>query len=339
MHMTAIALVAALTATTGCTVDPAQHVPARPHVRAAPPSTSPPRVPDPAAVGANELGVVPVLMYHRIVPQPESVYDRTPEAFRAELVRLAEENYVPVTAANYVDGALDIPAGTHPVVLTFDDGDPSQFALDPAGRPAHGTAVSIMLQVAEEFPRFRPVATFFVNADPFGDPGGRRTLPWLVAHGMEIGNHTASHINLARSTSDQVRQDILTQDQAIRRAVPGFSPATLAFPFGAAPDDPSLALHGVVGPAEYRYRGAFLVGAHPAPSPYAAGFDPAAIPRIRSQDATGTDAAYCSTVWLDTLATTPAQRYTSDGNPDRITFPATSDQTPATQFTGRTITY
>jgi hypothetical protein len=38
---------------------------------------------DPAAVGANELGVVPVLMYHRLVPNPASVYDRTPEDFRA----------------------------------------------------------------------------------------------------------------------------------------------------------------------------------------------------------------------------------------------------------------
>lgn len=339
MRMVAIALVATLTAAAGCTVDPARQVPSRQHVRAAEPSTSPPRVPGPAEVGANELGLVPVLMYHRIVPAPETVYDRTPEAFRAELVRLAEENYVPITAASYVDGRIDIPAGTHPVVLTFDDGDPSQFSLDPAGRPADGTAVSIMQEVAEQYPAFRPAATFFVNADPFGDPGGLRTLPWLVAHGMEVGNHTANHSNLARSTPDEARQDILVQDQAIRRAVPGFSPATLAFPFGATPDDPALALHGVVGTAEYRHRGAFLVGADPAPSPYAADFDPAAIPRIRSQDATGTDAQFCSTVWLDKLAATPLQRYTSDGNPDRISFPATSNQAPAAQFAGRTNTY
>lgn len=337
--MVAIALVAALTAATGCTIDAARHVPSRQQVRAAEPSTSPPSVPDPAAVGANELGVVPVLMYHRIVAEPETVYDRTPEAFRAELVRLAKEDYVPVTAASYADGDFDVPAGTHPVVLTFDDGDPTQFSLDPAGLPADGTAVSIMREVAEEYPGFGTAATFFVNTDPFGDPGGRRTLPWLVAHGMEVGNHTANHTNLAQSTSDQVRQDILTQDQAIRAAVPGYSPATLAFPFGAVPDEPGLALHGVVGPAEYRHRGAFLVGANPAPSPYAADFDPAAIPRIRSQDATGADAKYCSTVWLDSLAAAPSQRYTSDGDPDRISFPATSQQTAAARFASRTATY
>jgi peptidoglycan/xylan/chitin deacetylase (PgdA/CDA1 family) len=341
MRTAAAVLVATLVAAAACTAEPSPRTPSPQQVRV-PSSSTPspsPAAPAPAEVGANELGEVPVLMYHRIVAAPESVYDRTPEAFRAELVRLAKEDYVPVTAASYVDGTFDIPAGTHPVVLTFDDGDPTQFTLDAAGKPAAGTAVSIMLEVAAEFPEFRPVATFFVNADPFGDPGGPRTLPWLTAHDMEVGNHTATHANLGTSTPDEARQEILAQDQAIRRAVPGAVPATLAFPFGATPDDPGLALHGVVGQAEYRYRGAFLVGANPAPSPYAADFDPAAIPRIRSQDAAGEDFEHCSTVWLDKLAADPSARYTSDGDPDRIAFPASSRQAPAARFAGRASAY
>jgi peptidoglycan/xylan/chitin deacetylase (PgdA/CDA1 family) len=294
---------------------------------------------DPAAVGANELGVVPVLMYHRIVAAPADVYDRTPAAFRAELVRLAREHYVPVTARAYVDGDIDVPAGAHPVVLTFDDGDPSQFALDATGDPKADTAVWIMREVARDNPAFPAVATFYVNADPFGDPGGLRALPWLRANGMEIGNHTATHANLGRSTPDQVRQEILAQDQMIRRAIPGGAPATLAFPYGVAPDDAGLALHGAVGAAEYRYRGAFLVGANPAPSPYAADFDPLGIPRIRSQDATGPEAEYCSTAWLDKLAAAPGERYTSDGAPDRISYPATAGREPAAAFRDRTEAY
>ena len=333
-RMAVAALVAASVA--ACTGEPAPPPSPRHHVRTTTTSSPPPSA-DPAAVGANELGLVPVLMYHRIVAAPESVYDRTPEAFRAELVRLARENYVPVTAADYVDGDLDLPAGTHPVVLTFDDGDPTQFSLDAAGRPVAGTAVAIMLAVAEEHPEFRPVATFFVNADPFGDPGGTRTLPWLTEHGMEVGNHTATHVNLAQSTPEEARREILTQDQAIRRA--GAVPATLAFPFGATPADPALALHGKVGAAEYRYRGAFLVGANPAPSPYAAEFAPAAIPRIRSQDATGEDAQFCSTVWLNKLAAAPSERYTSDGDPARISFPAASTRSPSAHVADRARPY
>jgi len=326
----AAALAATLALPAACTAAPPPRVPG-PERQEARVVRTPPPIPEPAAVGANELGVVPVLMYHRITATPESVYDRTPTAFRAELVRLARERYVPVTAARYVDGDLDLPAGTHPVVLTFDDGDPSQFALDAAGEPVAGTAVSIMREVAVEFPDFQPVATFFVNADPFGDPGGMRTLPWLSARGMEIGNHTATHANLARSTSDRVRQEIVAQDKAIRLAVPGAEPVTLAFPFGARPDDFGLALTG--------YRGAFLVGANPAPSPHTTDFDPAAIPRIRSQDVTGEDAGYCSTAWLDTLAATPERRYTSDGRPERVSYPADTDRTPAAGVGDRAAPY
>ena len=46
-------------------------------------------VADPATVQANELGAVPVLTYHQLVAEPKSVYDRTPQDFRAELERLA----------------------------------------------------------------------------------------------------------------------------------------------------------------------------------------------------------------------------------------------------------
>ena len=37
------------------------------------------------------------------------MYDRTPEDFRAELQRLADEDYVPVTTAELAFGDLDLP--------------------------------------------------------------------------------------------------------------------------------------------------------------------------------------------------------------------------------------
>jgi len=57
-----------------------------------------------ARVKANELGQIPVLMYHRIIDKPQTTDDRTPAQFRAELERLAKENYVPITAAELVTG-------------------------------------------------------------------------------------------------------------------------------------------------------------------------------------------------------------------------------------------
>lgn len=307
---------------------PASAVSARPEQR--------PSAADPAAVGANELGMVPVLMYHRLVEDPAGVYQRTPEAFRSELERLAREGYVPVTAAEYVTGRIDIPPGKHPVVLTFDDSTTDQLAFGPPGKPKPDTAVGILLSVAREHPGFRPVATFFVNRAPFAMPnGGKRALTWLHAHGFEIGNHTYDHVNLAELSATGVQRQIAKLHRMITSAVPDAQVTTMA-PFGGVrPTEPRLALHGSWHGIEYDYAGVFLVGASPAPSPYSADFDPLGIPRIRSQANEGPGAKYSSTRWLNFLEKHPARRYTSDGDPTRISFPKEKADQLAGDLKGR----
>src|SRR3954449_3712475 len=56
---------------------------------ASPSPTAPP--PDPAAVHANEVGVIPVLMHHRLLDKVESDFDMTAKWFRSELDRLHNE--------------------------------------------------------------------------------------------------------------------------------------------------------------------------------------------------------------------------------------------------------
>jgi peptidoglycan/xylan/chitin deacetylase (PgdA/CDA1 family) len=315
-------ILAAVLVTAGCTTRSVAPE-ASPHETDAPSEivrTSPPP-PDPEEVGANELGVVPVLMYHRIVPEPESVYDRTPEDFRAELQRLADENYVPVTTAELATGRLDLPAGTHPVVLTFDDGDPSTIRVE-GDEVAPNTAIGVLLDVARENPGFRPTASVYVNEEPFGGgEAGRRALRWLVDNGFEVGNHTFGHTDLGSSTPDEAEEAIARGDAMIRDAVPGYEPASLALPFGIRPTPGSLALRG----EGYDYRAVLLVGANPAPSPFAAEFDPTAVPRIRSQGPDGPEAEFGSTAWLDRLAAEDGLLYTSDGDPTRISYPRGDD--------------
>ncbi|WP_134715824.1 polysaccharide deacetylase family protein [Saccharomonospora xinjiangensis] len=314
-------LTAAVLMIAGCTHTVAPE--ASPHgtTRTGKPPAPPTRVPSAAEVGANELGVVPVLMYHRIVAEPTSVYDRTPEDFMAELRRLADENYVPVTTAELATGRLDLPAGTHPVVLTFDDGDPSTIRMD-GSRVAPDTAIGMLLEVARENPGFRPTASVYVNEEPFGGgEAGRRALRWLVDNGFEVGNHTLGHVNLGSASQEAAWRAIVDGDAAIREAVPGYEPATLALPFGARPDPGELALRG----DGYDYRAVLLVGANPAPSPFAEGFDAAAVPRIRSQGPDGVEAEFGSAAWLDKLAADPGLVYTSDGDPARISYPRDGD--------------
>ncbi|MGP4021639.1 polysaccharide deacetylase family protein [Saccharopolyspora sp. 5N708] len=333
---TAIVLLAIFAA--GCSADTA--TPAQPDAAAEPPPPPPPPpLPSPESVGANELGDVPVLMYHRITATPTSVYDRTPEDFRAELQRLAAEDYVPVTATEYATGQFDIPAGKHPVVLTFDDGSATQFTLDGAGEPAPGTGTRILLDVAAAHPGFRPVATFYVFNPPFEEPTGRRSLTWLHEHGFEIGNHTLDHPNLGQVSDSEAQQQIAGMQRVITDAVAGLQVQSIALPLGVHPDNERLAADGSADGITYHYGSVMLVGSNPAPSPWAADFDPANVPRIRSQGPTGQDAQFGSTAWLDKLAADPARRYTSDGDPNRISAPNAADPQPAPSVGSRLYRY
>ncbi|WP_116200176.1 polysaccharide deacetylase family protein [Amycolatopsis circi] len=309
--------------------------PAPPPAPAVKPAAAHPRLTadDARKIGADELGRIPVLMYHRLSANPKSVYERTPADFAAELERLAAEHYVPVTVADLTAGRLDLPAGAHPVVLTFDDGDPSVFTLTPQGHPMPGSAIGILFEVAARHPGFRPVASLYVNQRPFGDPDGARTLSWLHQHGFEIGNHTLEHTNLRTVSAAAVQDAIRAEASLIQKAVPGYTPTTLALPYGTHPRQDGLAQHG----DGYSYTGVLLVGAGPAPSPYSRRFDPGSIPRIRSQS-TGKDADYGSAHWLDELASPSGHRYTSDGDPTVVSYPR-SDAALAPSYPKMSLAY
>ncbi|MFD0378520.1 polysaccharide deacetylase family protein, partial [Streptomyces sp. NPDC127112] len=304
---------------------------------AAPPGAAPAPVvapKSPAEVGANELGQVPVLMYHQLTEKPASVYDRTPADFRAELERLAREDYVPVTARDFQTGRIDIPAGTHPVVLTFDDSTNSQVRLGADGAPAPDTAVAILAETAKKHPAFKPVATFFVNADAFSATGSAKALTWLKDHGYEVANHTGRHENLRSLDRAGAERAISAGQQAIERAAPGTRVTSLALPFGAMPEPAGTAVRGT----GYHYDGVYLVGANPSVSPFAKDFTPGAIPRIRSAGPKDEDAEFGSSRWLDKLAAGHS-RYVSDGDPATVAFPRTAQNELAPAFAQRARPY
>ena len=268
-------------------------------------SVAPTPTADPAKVHADELGRVPVLMYHQVVAQPKGDYDITPAAFRAELTLLYRSGYRTITAADLVAGRVDVPAGLSPMVLTFDDSTVSQYAstggtVDPA------SAAGVLLEVGRRYEQ-HPVATFYVNARPFA--GKDAYLKELVDLGMEVGDHTATHANLRQLDAAGVQAELRDGLAVIRRAVPGYDVTTMALPFGAHPHDEALAHKG----SGYSFAGVFLVGAGPARSPYSKDFDPFDVPRIRSGPGD-----FESGYWLPKLRAT---RFVSDGDPATISFP------------------
>ncbi len=269
----------------------------------------------------NELGEIPVIMYHQIRADGGGDYDLTPAEFRAELALLFRQRYRPVRAIDLVRGKLDLPAGISPVVLTFDDSTKEQLAYGPGGKIKPDTAIGIMLDFARKHPGFTPAGTFYVNREPFaGVAEGSEMLRWLVENGFELGNHTHDHIPFNQKDAAGVQQALVLGKRLIRQAAPNAQVRTMALPLGVEPKPARLAVAGQWGGESYRHEGVLLVGAGPSPSPFSKKFDPAGIPRMRTGPWKGED-DFASGFWLRILQQNPERRYVSDGDPTKITFP------------------
>jgi len=276
--------------------------------------------PDARSVGANELGSIPVFMYHRILRHPTSVYDTTPAQFRRELLELYRQGYRPIRAKALVRGTIDVPAGKTPVVLTFDDSTASQFALLPSGKVDPRSAVGMLLSFSRKHPGFTPTATFYVISSMFEQGDGPHMLDELARMGFELGDHTYDHANLGTLDATGVQRELVRGERMINDAVSEAKVWTMALPYGIYPEPHRLALTGRWDGQSYRYHGVFEVGAGPAPSPFSIQFDPLAVPRIESQPWRG-EADLGSGYWLHYLKLNPSRRYVSDGNPRTISFP------------------
>jgi peptidoglycan/xylan/chitin deacetylase (PgdA/CDA1 family) len=302
-----------------------------------PAPTAPP--PDPRSVRANEVGVIPVLMHHRLVDKVEGDYDMTAAWFTAELERLHREGYYPVTTLQVARGDLGhVPAGRSPVVLTFDDSTRGQMHLTPSGDIAPDSAAGILLDFAAKHPDFPAAASFYLNKDPFalGDP--HRAVQALVAHGFEVGNHTFDHVPLTLPPA-KVQQQLGELAAMVTKAVPGVAPRTMALPLGVEPSHPSLVRRGSWRGTSYVNEAVLLVGANPAHSPFHREWNAGAVPRIRSASTNGGKGEFLMTWWLDEIRRGHLTRYVAAGNPGHVTVPKAFASHVAPAYRDRLVTY
>jgi polysaccharide deacetylase len=272
---------------------------------------------------ANELGRLMILEYHK-VDYPEERWTRTPENFRRDLETLYTRGYRLQSLNALLDGRITVPAGTAPVVLTFDDSSPGQFRfveteggleIDPK------CAVGILEAFLREKPDFGRAATFYVlpgASKPnrlFNQPEFEgRKLQYLVSHGYEIGNHTLWHANLGKYDEALVRAQIAEAQQWIQRYVPDYRIRTIALPHGVYPRDVSWALRGEAKGTTYAHDAILMVAGGAAPSPFSRGFDRTRLPRIQALERD-------LSAWLDWFDKHPNERFVSDGDPATVTVP------------------
>lgn len=297
-------------------------------------------------VQPNELGGIPIFMYHNIVTDPslEGHLYRTVDEFYADLQWLYDRDFYLVGMNDVVRGQLDVPAGKHPVVLTFDDSSSMHLSwqMGPDGKPitdANGefvptpnSAVGIIERFADEHPDFGRTAFFAVIPTfKFSWPEFKQDewynskLEWLLAHGYEIGNHTSDHQDLSTMYPEDfarnIAEPIIWTSGVVDPNDPNYAMSVLTLPFGAYPesgwqgDQYWYLRDGFVYDGQEVYvEGVLLVCCGAVPSVFNTDYDKLWIPRIRGDDpdfeklGNEIDAG-----WVDL--------YTSDGNPNTVTVP------------------
>jgi peptidoglycan/xylan/chitin deacetylase (PgdA/CDA1 family) len=274
----------------------------------------------------NELGRVMILEYHKI-DYPEERWTRTPENFRRDLETLYAKGYRLINLGDLLDRKIKIPAGTTPVVLTFDDSSPGQFRYIEANGSVQidpKSAIGILETFIAEKPDFGRGGTFYVlpgASKPnrlFNQPEYEaKKLLFLVSHGYEIGNHTLWHANLGKYPEATVRAQVAEAQVWIQRHVPDYRTRTLALPHGVYPPDVNWVLNGTAKGTTYSHDAVLMVAGGPAPSPFSRAFDPVRLPRIQAVER---DLGY----WINYFDKNPHERFVSDGDANSVTVPAAS---------------
>ena len=231
----------------------------------------------------NRQGGVLVLMYHKTGPV-EKYMVRSKANFLKDLTRLHTLGFRPVTLEEYANNEMDLPRGASPVVLTFDDSDPSQFKILPNGETDGNTFVGIWQKFAKEHPDFPVKGTFFVLPNgPFGKSKFKKErIASLKAMGCEVGSHTMSHHALNKLSDQQVTKELGASYFYIKSL--GFEATSMATPYGIAPKK-----RGLLSVCQYkgktvRYANICLAGSSPAKSPLDKKFDRRYISRVQAYD-------------------------------------------------------
>ena len=288
-----------------------------------------------ASDNINELGKVPIMMYHGIRERTSSStgtvggnvdkdgYNRTPEAFRKDLEFYYEKGYYMIRLDDYINGIIDVPYGKSPIILTFDDGNEDNIrvtGLDDSGNIIidENSAIGILEAFKKKHSDVGATATFFVNGGIFNqEEYNDKILESMVANGYDVGNHTQKHLDIKKSSADQVQKEIAYVYDELEKVIPGKYVSIIALPFGSPytkdNENYKYVLESNYNGKTYNTKAALRVGWEPEVSPFDKDFDMTFLKRCRAYDNNGKE--FDIEMVFSMLE---KNRYISDGNKDTI---------------------
>ena len=285
--------------------------------------------------GINELGKVPIMMYHGIKNMTNSEtkytggnvdkdgYTRTVEAFRKDLEFYYQNGYRMIKLSDYINGKIDVEYGKSPIILTFDDGNDNNIkvtGLDDDGNIIidKNSAVGVLEEFKKKYPDYNVTAIFFVNNGIFNQPEyNEKILHWLVDNGYEVGNHTKNHDNLSKTSTSETQEVVGYMYDKLESLLGNKYQKIIALPFGSPYNKEhanyKYVLNGEYNGKQYKSLASLRVGWEPEVSPFNKDFDKTFLKRCRAYDNNGKD--FDIEMVFRMLEKT---RYISDGDVDRI---------------------
>ena len=289
----------------------------------------------------NELGNIPIMMYHGIVNKldedtpyiggnvDKDGYHRTTESFIKDLEFYYSEGYRMIRLEDYVKGVIDVPLGKSPIVLTFDDGlensikvigvDDNGIIIDP------NCAVGILESFKKKYPDYNVTATFFVNGTLFRQPKyNEQILNWLVDNGYDIGNHSYNHADFTKISESKSEEEIGKLYNLLDKYIKDKYINIVALPFGSPYKKSHNNFKHIINSSYenvvYNTISTLQVGWEANYSPFSSNFDESFIKRIRAYDNNGTN--FDITHNFNRLKN---NKYISDGDKNKIVVPAGSE--------------
>ena len=286
----------------------------------------------------DELGEVPIMMYHGIHNKKNSEtdyiggnvdrdgYQRTAEAFRNDLEFYYKSGYRMIRLNDFVDGNIDVELGKSPLVLTFDDGLENNIKVTGLDKKGNiiidpNSAVGILEEYKKKYPDFNVTATFFINGGIFQQKEyNEKILKWLVKHGYDVGNHTYTHVDFTKVGSEESIEEVGSVYEILDKIIPGKYVNIVALPFGSPykynHDNMKYILNCDYNGKNYKTKAALRVGWKAESSPFDKDFESTFLKRIRAYDNEGKD--FDIEMNFKLLETT---KYISDGDKNTIVIP------------------
>ncbi|MBU1669880.1 MAG: polysaccharide deacetylase family protein [Actinobacteria bacterium] len=294
----------------------------------------------------NEMGMVMIIEYHRVEDE-ESDYTRSIENFKKDMATFYEKGYRLIAFHDLLKGRIDVPAGTTPMVFSFDDSTQCQFNYVKKGDKTvidPNCALGLMQAFYDQHKDFGYTAQFNLLPQMFDQEDyKKKKLDYLQTNGFEFGNHTVSHPSLGRQSDEAVQEEIATMAKDIKSVEPKATVDVLCLPNGSVPKNQALMYDGSFEGYKYHNNWALLVGSNPFYPVWHYRNPGTLVPRIQAMDYDPEDGsgAEGSVYWLRYFDRHPELRFVSDGDPTTICAPSymeprlTGDNIPSgVQFVG-----